>query len=107
MWLNGLYDALVVTVLFPLILLSGASAVPSSTVTEKRLTFLGDLSYPLYMVHYPVMYLFYAYLWDNGLTFSDSWILALGVVALNIFLGYLALHLYDLPVRKWLSRRDI
>ena len=105
LWLNGLYEALLVIVLFPFLLWIGASETVSSPRARKLYTFLGDLSYPLYMVQYPVMYLFYAYLWRDGLTFSESRPVAVGVYISALLLGCLALKLYDLPVRKKLSEQ--
>ena len=103
LWLNGLYEALLVIVLFPILLWLGASEAVTSPRTKKLYTFLGDLSYPLYMVQYPVMYLFYAYLWKDGLTFSQSWPVAACVYLAALLLGYLAMRLYDRPVRRKLS----
>lgn len=105
MWLNGLYDTLLVTVVFPILLWIGASSDSGlSRETNKIYTFLGDLSYPVYLVHYPVMYLFFAYLWKNGLTLAESWHVAVGVYVGSLVLGYLVFRLYDLPVRKKLSK---
>ncbi len=106
MWLNGLYDTLLITMVFPILLWLGASSDASaSSSAGKVYTLLGDLSYPVYMVHYPVMYLFYAYLWKDGLGLADSWFVAIGVYLGSLILGYLAYRLYDLPVRKWLTKR--
>jgi peptidoglycan/LPS O-acetylase OafA/YrhL len=67
---------------------------------------LGDLSYPLYIVHYPVMYLFYAWLIDNHFySFEDTMLMPAIVVAVSIALAYACLKLYDEPVRKWLAHK--
>ena len=105
LWLNGLYDALLVTLLFPFLLLIAASETGASVRREKGYDFLGNLSYPLYMVQYPVMYLFYAYLWRDGLTFAESWPAALGVYLFCLLLGWLVYRFYDRPARTWLSTR--
>ncbi len=64
-------------------------------------------SYPVYIIHYPFMYLFYAWLWSKEphITFSQSWPVALCVFFGSIVLAYLCLKLYDEPVRKWLSKK--
>ena len=52
---NGIYEEICITIIFPIILIIGAS----SKKKPKISTILGDLSYPLYIIHYPIMYLFY------------------------------------------------
>ncbi|MEG0039697.1 MAG: acyltransferase family protein, partial [Bacteroides sp.] len=81
----------------------------SGKTTDKKSTaickFCGDISYPVYVVHYPSMYLFYAWVWDNGLTFEQTWYVGLALIIGNILLAYFFLKCYDEPVRKWLSKR--
>jgi len=103
---NGLYEAFCIIVIFPILVWVGASG----NTTDKRSTqickFLGDISFPLYIVHYPFMYLFYAWLIKNQLfTFAETWQVALGVYFWNIFLAYIVLKVYDEPARKWLAAR--
>ena len=103
---NGAYEMFCVILVFPVLILLGASG----KTTDKRSTmickFLGDLSYPLYIVHYPFMYLFYAWLIKNQLfTFSETWYVAIPVVCWNIVLAYVCLKLYDEPLRRWLAKR--
>ena len=57
LWMNGLYDTLCAVVLFPLLVCLGASGKTTDRVTTRICKFLGDISYPLYMVHYPFIYL--------------------------------------------------
>lgn len=104
-WLNGLYDALCIILLFPLLVYIGVSAQPATSRSERACRFLGDLSYPLYIAHYPIMYYFYAWLWRNEYTFAQTWPVVLGVYALALLVGYLALKLYDIPVRRKLTAR--
>lgn len=103
---NGAYEVFCVIVAFPILVWLGASG----TTTDKKSTvickFLGDISYPVYVVHYPIMYLFYAWLIKNQLyTLGETWQVALCVYALSIVLAYLCLKLYDEPVRKWLTKK--
>lgn len=55
--MNGVYEAVSVLALFPLIVAMGAG----SNVTGKRSValckFLGELSYPLYITHFPLIYM--------------------------------------------------
>ena len=103
---NGAYEVFCVIVAFPILVWLGASG----TTTDKKSTmickFLGDISYPVYVVHYPIMYLFYAWLIKNQLyTLGETWQVALCVYVLSIVLAYLCLKLYDEPVRKWLTKK--
>ena len=59
---NGIYEAFCVIVAFPLLLWIGASGTTTDKTSTKLCKLLGDISYPLYVIHYPVMYLFYAWL---------------------------------------------
>lgn len=102
-WLNGLYDALCIIGIFPLLIYIAASARPQSAKGAAACRFLGDLSYPLYITHYPLMYFFYAWVWDNGYSFAEVWPVVMGLYALAVLVGYLALRLYDTPLRRWLS----
>lgn len=103
---NGVYEAFCIVVAFPILVWLGASG----STTDKRSTqickFLGDISYPIYVIHYPLMYLFYAWLIKNQLyTLGETWQVALCVYALCIVLAYLSLKFYDEPLRKYLAKR--
>ncbi|MFL1682138.1 MULTISPECIES: acyltransferase family protein [Bacteroidales] len=105
LWMNGIYDSVCSIIIFPILVYLGASGKTTDKGTSRICKFLGDISYPLYIVHYPFMYLFYAWVWGEKLTFSQTWPVALGLFFGNILLAYLCLKLYDEPVRKWLSKR--
>ncbi|MGL4851730.1 MAG: acyltransferase family protein [Phocaeicola sp.] len=102
LWANGLYDMALISLLFPAIVYMGMSDKMSSPVGIKLCKFLGDISYPLYIVHYPFIYLYIAWVQNNNLPFSESWVGALAVLFGSMALAYLSLRLYDLPVRKYL-----
>lgn len=102
---NGLYDTLSTLLLFPLLLWLGASGHATDAATAHICGFLGDISYPLYMVHYPSMYLFYAWVWNHGYTFSEVWPVAAALFAGNILLAWFVLKIYDEPLRRLLTAR--
>lgn len=104
-WMNGLYDAACILFAFPLLVWVAASGKTTDRASSRICKALGDISYPLYIVHYPFMYLFYAWLWREGLTFAQTWPVAVGLFFGNIALAYLCLKCYDEPVREWLGRR--
>lgn len=106
-WMNGMYDSVCTIIVFPMLVYLGASGATTDKTSSKICKFLGDISYPVYIVHYPFMYLFYAWLWSSSekITFAEAWPIALVVFFGNILLAYLCLKLYDEPVRKWLSKK--
>ena len=106
--LNGLFEAICILFIFPILLWVGASGKTTDNFSSRVCKFLGDISYPLYAVHYPIMYLFYAWLIENKLyTLGETWPMAALVYFGSIVLAYLCLKLYDEPVRKWLGRKFV
>jgi peptidoglycan/LPS O-acetylase OafA/YrhL len=103
LWLNGIYDTTCVVIFFPLLVYLGASGKTTDKATTQVCKFLGDISYPLYMVHYPFIYWYYAWVKNNNLTFSQSLPGAIPLVFGSILLAYLCLKVYDEPVRKLLT----
>ena len=105
--LNCLYEFVCIAFVFPLLVWLGAcGSMHSSEATNKITQALGDISYPLYIVHYPIMYVFYAWLIKNEIyTLGGCAEMATLVVLGSIALALLCLKLYDEPVRRWLSRR--
>ena len=102
--INGIYELACIVFVFPLIVWFGAAGNVSNKLSSKVCKFLGDISYPLYIVHYPVMYLFYSWLIDNKLyTLGETWQVVLLVMVTNIALAYACLKLYDEPIRRWLK----
>ena len=106
--LNSTYELACIVLVFPLIVWLAASGNMAGKVSHKACKFLGDLSYPLYIVHYPVMYLFYSWLIENKFyTLGETWPVVILVFAVNITLAYTCLKLWDEPVRRWLTKRFI
>lgn len=102
-WMNGLYESLVIILIFPLIVLMGAGSSIKGEKSVQVCNFLGKISYPLYIIHYPFIYLYMAYTTDNQLTWQDNWPIMVGMWLGLIVLSYLCLRFFDEPVRKWLS----
>ena len=106
--INGIYELFCIICVSPFIVWFGAAANITNNFTTKLCKFLGDISYPLYIVHYPVMYLFYSWLIDNELyTLGETWPVVILVMTVNIALAYACLKLYDEPVRKGLGIKGI
>lgn len=101
--LNGIFEAACIIAVFPLVVWYAASGKTTDIASTRICRFLGDISYPLYIVHYPLMYAFYMWLIKTRqYTLHETWPAALAVVTASIILAWLCLKLYDMPVRKWL-----
>ena len=101
--LNGVFEAACIIVVFPLVVWYAASGKTTDKASTRICRFLGDISYPLYIVHYPLMYAFYMWLIKTRqYTLHETWPTALAAVTASIILAWLCLKLYDMPVRKWL-----
>lgn len=101
--LNGVFEAACIIAVFPLVVWYAASGKTTDIASTRICRFLGDISYPLYIVHYPLMYAFYMWLIKTRqYTLHETWPAALAAVTASIILAWLCLKLYDMPVRKWL-----
>ena len=103
---NGVFEILTITLIFPILIGLGASGKTTDNLTARLSKFLGNISFPVYMVHYPLMYLFYSWLIENKhYTFGETWQIALIVMAGSVVIAWLCLKCYDEPVRKWLTKK--
>jgi peptidoglycan/LPS O-acetylase OafA/YrhL len=104
-WVNGLYEALCVIVLFPMIVAIGAGEQRIEGTSIQVARFFGDLSFPLYITHYPLIYIYTGWIARSNPTPQQGllWTSVMFVVAITS--AYACLKLYDEPVRRWLSRR--
>ncbi len=103
--LNGIFEAVCIIVVFPAIVWLAASGNTTDKTSTNICRFLGDISYPLYIVHYPLMYAFYMWLIKTKqFTFAETWPVAIATMACSVCLAWLCLRFYDEPVRKWLKR---
>lgn len=106
LWLNGLYESFCIIFIFPLIVYVGASGVVHTKTEAKICQLLGDLSYPLYMTHYVLVYFYVAWVSNHkGITLGQAWPYALLTFGGAIVLAYTSLKWYDEPVRAWLRRK--
>jgi peptidoglycan/LPS O-acetylase OafA/YrhL len=92
----GPYQAFAVIVGLPLVVALGVKARVS-----PRLLFLERLSYPLYLVHWPVLLVVHRALPDQVPPAAAI----LLTLALSCGAAWLALLAYDEPVRAWLTRQ--
>lgn len=106
--MNGVFEMICIAVVFPLLVCMGASGKTTDKQSTAICKFLGDISYPLYAIHYPIMYVFYSWLIEKQLyTLEETWPMAAAVYFGSIALAYLCLKLYDEPVRRWLGNKFV
>jgi peptidoglycan/LPS O-acetylase OafA/YrhL len=105
LWLNGLYEALCVIVLFPLIVAIGAGDKQANGPSVRVARFFGDLSYPLYITHYPLIYIYTGWVVDRKIPAAQGALVGAGVFVGAVTIAYACLKLYDEPVRRWLGGR--
>jgi peptidoglycan/LPS O-acetylase OafA/YrhL len=111
--MNGLYDALVIILVFPVVVYMGASGgVMSDGWVSKLCKFLGDISYPLYITHYAFIYWFTSWAVGNQDSLFGSFkgnlvlgLVSLAVLVVSILVAWASLKWYDEPVRKWLTKK--
>jgi peptidoglycan/LPS O-acetylase OafA/YrhL len=104
-WSNGLYDALCVIVLFPVIVAIGAGEKRMDGAMVRAARFFGDLSFPLYITHYPLIYVYTAWVVDNHVPPQQGAFWGILLVCTAVAIAYASLKLYDEPVRRWLVGR--
>lgn len=102
---NGVYDVVCTLIVFPVIVYLGASGHTTDRHSARTCGFLGAISYPVYIIHYPFMYLMYSWAWKNGYGFDRVWPVAAVIVVVVPVIAWLALKYYDQPVRRYLSQR--
>lgn len=104
-WQNGLYDALCILILFPLIIWLGAGGNVNGHKSKRVCEFLGDISYPIYITHYPLIYTYTAWVANGDRTPGQCWLYASLTFIGSVAIAYGTLKIYDIPVREWLRKR--
>jgi peptidoglycan/LPS O-acetylase OafA/YrhL len=101
---NWLTEPLVVLFYFPLLVALGAGSGLSPQL-QKVCRFSGNISYPLYMTHYAVIWIFGNYYTNEKPAAGElTFIIITGVIIL-VAVAYLVMVFYDIPVRKYLARK--
>jgi len=99
---NWLSEPLVVLLYFPLLIALGAGAVLTPNF-KKVCVFSGNISYPLYMTHYAVLWMFGNYYTTHKPDNMQLTTIVISGLILLVGFAYLVMAFYDIPVRKYLS----
>lgn len=107
LWLNGTYDAACIILLFPLIVAigGGEKAVDGRSVRIAR--FFGDLFCPLYITHYPLIFLCTGWVVDHAVPVERGAPAGVAVFVKAVAIACLSPRLYDVPARRWLAARTL
>jgi len=105
LWMNGLYESFVIIIVFPLIVSIGAGGTITGKFANKACKFLGAISYPLYITHYPLIYLHIAWVANNKVPMGPGLLAGLVLLIVAVAIAYASLKFYDEPVREWLKKR--
>lgn len=102
---NWLTELLVVLFYFPLLVSLGAGSVLSSRL-KSVCTFSGNISYPLYMTHYAAIWIFGSYFTNTKPGAGELIIVVVVGVILLVVFAWLVMKYYDIPVRRYLSKKS-
>jgi len=101
---NWLSEPLVVLFYFPLLIALGAGAALKPGL-KKVCIFLGNISYPLYMTHYAVLWMFGNYYGSHKPGTMQLALIITAALILLVATAYLIMIVYDIPVRKYLNNK--
>lgn len=100
---NWLIEPIVIVLYFPLLVSLGAGTILNPS-HQSICRFSGQISYPLYITHYFVLWAFGNYYAEAQPSHQTlAWVIPSLIIG-QIIIAYLAMKFYDLPIRKWLSR---
>jgi peptidoglycan/LPS O-acetylase OafA/YrhL len=104
-WQNALYECFALMIMFPLIIWLGAGGKVKGQKANAFCKFLGDISYPIYITHFPLAYVYMAWVSNGNHTIENAWPISLLTVFTSILIAYLTMKYIDIPIRKWLSKK--
>lgn len=102
--LNRIIDPLIVLFYFPFLVSLGAGARLTPRF-QKICKLSGEISYPLYMIHYPFLWLFLSYVEVKKPTITQMEIIIPIATILLLGLAYFIMVYLDIPLRNYLKDR--
>ncbi|WP_395331247.1 acyltransferase [Novosphingobium sp. BL-8H] len=99
---SGLVDLALVALVFPLVLMLALSSRHTSPIWSLA----GRISYPLYLVHYPLLNLLVA-MQPAATSLPGRWVWYFSFIFGSLVIGLVVNKVYDEPVRQWLAHRLI
>lgn len=99
---NGALDAGFVLLLFPSIIIAGAHS-SGHPRTIQLCKMFGQLSYPLYITHGPLLLILSHFLYGHGASIVERIGATFAIVLIAAAFARLVYNLWDIPVRRFLS----
>lgn len=101
---EGIFELCCILFLFPLVLSIGAGSKLRGKRTSKICVFLGKISFPLYITHYPFLYMHMSWA-ERHMDAPLGTHVLVGICTFMLVLGvaWASFKLYDEPVRQWLK----
>lgn len=97
------YEILCVTIIFPAIIWLGAKGEFTGRLGNGSMSFLANLSYPLYAIHYPFIYMYIGWINSGTNPFGPyPWCTPLAISVITVVIAILCWKYYDKPVRNFI-----
>jgi peptidoglycan/LPS O-acetylase OafA/YrhL len=100
---SPMFDLACVFLFFPIVICLGAHPVRSARL-DRACSLLGALSYPLYLLHVPVSRMI-GFIAKAAIPSMSANVLIVLAAIGSVVASFLALYLFDEPVRRWLTAR--
>jgi peptidoglycan/LPS O-acetylase OafA/YrhL len=97
---SAIYELLCITAIYPLVVVLGAASADGRIATITMMV-LGEISYPIYILHMPLLHWLSA--WLGAFQANPATKCAISVVTAAIA-AYIVVRFIDEPVRKWLTQ---
>ena len=101
---NPVVEPLIVIFAFPFLIALGAGTNARGTAA-KICDRLGEISYPVYMIHYPFIWIFMSYVEKYKPTLQMMVSITTVATVLLVMLSWLVLKWVDEPIRRYLKKR--
>ncbi|WP_312490042.1 acyltransferase [Sphingomonas sp.] len=102
--LNGLYQAICVLLIFPAIIVAGRHSGGGRTMVGLC-RWAGRISYPLYITHYPFVYVYMNWVATRPASSGTTAFVATALYLFTLGFAVLAHRRWDVPLRRALRRR--
>ena len=97
--LNGLYEALCVVLLFPIIVHAGSHSHAGAGMMSLCKA-SGRISYPIYITHFPFLYIWMNYVANEKPSSARMTAIGLALVPFLILIAWAAWKFWDEPIRR-------
>lgn len=103
-WINPVFELTSLVVVFPVLLLIGVGTEVKNERVGRIAAFWGELSYPIYMTHFPLHYIYWGWVLKcaDHFSYAVNLVIYFAVAAFLIAVSYLMMRYWDRPAQRWL-----